>query len=95
MAQKQYLYVTIPTNAASPNAAILYGVFFSTPEGQAWIRNRYEGDLDSYPESTQRGRIADLEKSGVKFATPNIDWAAKNRQIEAQLIALIKLIQRK
>ena len=94
-AQRQYLYLTIPTNAADPNAGILYGLFFSTPEGQAWLRDRSGGDLDSYPESTQRGMIDDLEKNGVKFTNFDLDWAAKSRNVPTQLSALIKLIQKK
>lgn len=94
-AQRQYLYLTIPTNAANPNTGILYGLFFSTPEGQAWLRNRNNGDLDIYPESTQRGKVADAEKKGIKFTNFDLDWAAKNSAVFPQMSGLIGLIQKK
>lgn len=94
-AQRQYLYLTIPRNAASPNAGILYGLFFSTPEGQAWLRNRNNGDLDSYPESMQRGTVDEAEKRGIRFTNFNLDWAGKNSGVFSQLSGLIKLIQTK
>jgi hypothetical protein len=59
------------------------------------MRNRYEGDLDTYPDSTERARAEELEKKGVKFTNLNLEWGAKNRHLSPQLMALIGLIQRK
>ena len=94
IAQRQYLYLSIPTNAADPNAGILYGLFFSTPEGQAWLRSRNGGDLDNYPDSTQRGMVEENEKKGVKFMNLNLEWAAQNKDIPTQLFTLIKLVHK-
>ena len=94
-AQRRYTYITVMKHAANPNAAILYALFMSTPEGQKFVWNAAGFNLDTYPNSERAQEIAELERRGIKFTDVTIDWWSKQPNIPAQHANLIKLIQRR
>src|SRR5919106_1527175 len=52
VAQCRYAYLTIPAHTPHLNAAILYTLYLSSPEGQEKVVWDYYGwDLDLYPNS--------------------------------------------
>jgi ABC-type Fe3+ transport system substrate-binding protein len=97
-AQRRYYYFFIPSNAKHPNAAILYGLYLSSPEGQRDVMLNLDGnDLDSYPESTNAKRLKALQADGVKFLDVDIAWWAKQQSPEllAALANMVKIIEQK
>jgi len=95
-AARRYNYLCIPENAAHPNAAILFALYASSPEGQKAIPLDLFGiDLDDYPETQTHERVTALEKQGVKFQDVTVDWWGSQKNIEADLKKLIGQIARK
>jgi ABC-type Fe3+ transport system substrate-binding protein len=88
-AQRRPYYILIPKNAPNPNAAILYSVFLSTPEGQKLQAKHWGFDLYEYPDSQRRAEIDALEKKGIKFRDITIDWWADNEGIDKSHAKLI------
>ena len=93
--QRRYTYLTIMKHAANPNAAILFGRYMSTPEGQKFVWDNAGFNLDTYPNSERGAEIASLKQAGVQFTDVTIDWWSKQQNIGAQHGSLIKLMQRK
>lgn len=92
-AERRYDYLGVPVNAAHPNAAILFALYASSPEGQKKILHDLFGDsLDSYPETQTHQEIATLEKEGAKFVNVTTDWYASHEGIQADLGKLIKMV---
>lgn len=51
IAELRYSYVTVPTHAAHPNAAILYSLYVVSPSGQQKVMADHNGfDLGEYPD---------------------------------------------
>ncbi len=95
MAQRRYAYLTIPAHAAHPNAAILYALYISSPEGQEKVVwDLYGQDLDLYPGSHSAERVRTLLAKGVTFTDVNIDWWKTNQGIEKDHLELTKIIRR-
>jgi ABC-type Fe3+ transport system substrate-binding protein len=94
MAQRRYAYMTVPAHAPHPNAAILYTLYLSSPEGQEKIVWDYYGwDLDNYPGSHAGKRVQDLTAKGVKFTDVTIDWWKTNQGVEKAHLELTKIIR--
>lgn len=94
MAQRRYAYMTIPAHAAHPNAAILYTLYISSPEGQEKVVwDLYGQDLDNYPGSHSGKKIAALRAKGVKFTDVDISWWKSNQGIAKEHSELIKIIR--
>ena len=75
--QIRYRHLTIPINAAHPNAAKLFTVFMMTKEGQELAWKTWKIDLHFFPESNMRPKVDLLEKQGVKFFEATTDfWLA-------------------
>ena len=92
-AERRFDYLGVPVNAAHPNAAILFALYASSPEGQKKILHDLFGDsLDSYAETQTHQEIATLEKEGAKFINVTTDWYAAHAGIEADLGKLIKMV---
>jgi ABC-type Fe3+ transport system substrate-binding protein len=92
-AMRRYDYICVPTNAAHPDAAILFGLYASSPEGQEQVLlDLFGNGLDSYPDSPTHAKIAALEKQGVKFRDVTITWWSAQKNIESNLKKLIKII---
>jgi ABC-type Fe3+ transport system substrate-binding protein len=96
IAQRRYSYLAIPAHAAHPNAAILYTLYLSSPEGQQNVVYDYYGsDLDLYAGSNAEKRVKEALARGVKFTDVNVDWWKTNQGIAKEHAALIKLIRSK
>lgn len=94
-AQRRYTYITVMKHAANPNAAILFALYMSTPEGQKFVWDASGFNLDTYPGSERGKEIQALQSAGIKFTDVTIDWWSKQANIGAQHGNLIKLIQRR
>jgi ABC-type Fe3+ transport system substrate-binding protein len=92
-AMRRFNYICIPTNAAHPNAGILFALFISSPEGQRKVEySIYGTDLDTYPDAISHETTADLEKQGVKFHDVTTAWWNSHAEIDNDLKKLIKII---
>jgi ABC-type Fe3+ transport system substrate-binding protein len=96
-AHRRYYYALITANAAHPNAAMLYALYLSSPEGQRLVMWDLDGnDLDTYPESRNGPRVKELQAQGVQFLDVTLDWWRKEQSPELAQAqrSLIKLIER-
>jgi ABC-type Fe3+ transport system substrate-binding protein len=95
MAQRRYAYLTVPAHTAHPNAAILYTLYLSSPEGQEKVVfDLYGQDLDLYGESRTAKKVQELTGRGIKFTDVNIDWWKTNQGVEKDHLELTKIIRR-
>jgi ABC-type Fe3+ transport system substrate-binding protein len=95
MAQRRYAYMTIPAHSPHPNAAILYTLYLSSPEGQEKVvADHYGWDLDLYPNSRAGKRVQELQARGVSFTDVNIDWWKTNQGVAKDHLELTKIIRR-
>jgi ABC-type Fe3+ transport system substrate-binding protein len=94
IAELRYSYITVPTHAAHPDAAILYTLYLTSPEGQAKVMADYNGlDLGLYTDSYAK-KLVDAERAkGVTFVDVTVDWWKTHPKIDQQVIDLIKLVQ--
>src|SRR5579862_3842460 len=91
--ERRYDYLSIPVNAAHPNAAILFALYASSPEGQAKIlRDLFGTELDTYPDTATHRQIVDLEKEGMSFTGVTIDWWGSHPGINEELGKLIQIV---
>ena len=94
IAERRYSYLTIPSHAAHPDAAILYALYLLSPEGQQKVMADYNGlDLGLYGDSYAHQMIAGEEAKGVKFTDVTVDWWKTHPQIDHDVIDLIKIVQ--
>lgn len=94
VAELRYGYITIPTHAAHPNAAILYALYLDSADGQKNVMAEYNGlDLGLYPDSYARKLVESERADGVKFVDVTVDWWKTHPHIDQELIDLIKLVQ--
>ena len=92
-AMRRFNYICIPTNAAHPNAGILFALYVSSPEGQHKIQySLYGTDLDTYPDSVSYPITRALEQQGVKFQDVTTAWWNSHAEIDKDLQKLIKII---
>ncbi len=74
-----FYYLSIPKNAASPDAAILYTLYSSLPDGQKIIRESWGADMHLYPEATMHKKAEDTEKEiGQKLHSIDLVWQHGN-----------------
>ena len=96
IASRRFDYLCVPTNAAHPNAAILFALYASSPEGQMKIlHDGFGTELDTYPETPSHQQIVALEKEGAKFIDVTTDWYGSHPGIEADLGKLIKIVTKR
>ena len=92
-AERRFDYLCIPTNAAHPNAAILFALYASSPEGQKKIlRDGFGAELDTYSDNETHRQIAALEQKGARFIDVTTDWYGSHPGIEDDLGKLIKIV---
>jgi ABC-type Fe3+ transport system substrate-binding protein len=92
-AERRFDYLCVPTNAAHPNAAILFALYASSPEGQKKIlRDGFGAELDTYPDNETHQQIVALQQKGAKFIDVTTDWYGAHPGIESDLGKLIKLV---
>jgi ABC-type Fe3+ transport system substrate-binding protein len=95
-AQRRYTYVTVSKHASNPNAATLFALYMSSPEGQRMLWDRVGFNLDNYPDSERAKEIAALQQKGIKFVDVTMDWwVRQGPAIATEHANLIKLIQRR
>jgi ABC-type Fe3+ transport system substrate-binding protein len=76
-----FYYLTVPKNASNPNAAILFTVFASMPEGQKIIRDYWGGDMHLYPEAQTHKTAMEVEaKIGQKLHSIDLSWQNDNAE---------------
>jgi ABC-type Fe3+ transport system substrate-binding protein len=94
IAELRYSYITIPTHAAHPNAAILYTLYLTSPEGQTKVMADYNGlDLGLYTDSYAKQLIDSERANGARFVDVTVDWWKTHPKIDQQVIDLIKIVQ--
>jgi len=87
--------LSIPKNAEHPNAAKLFTTFMMTKEAQKLLWESDFSDLYHFPESQLGQRVRALEKRGVKFFVPTLQWVADNPEIEKISEEMVKLVSQK
>jgi len=94
-AARRYGYQTIPTNAAHPNAAILYTLYLISPEGQRAIALLDGADLDNFPDSLSGKRVAANKAEGVEFTDVTITWWRQHQspEMDQALRDVVKIIR--
>jgi ABC-type Fe3+ transport system substrate-binding protein len=86
--------MTVPAHAPHPNAATLYALYISSPEGQdKVVWDHYGWDLDTYPGSHAGQKVQELAAKGVKFTDVGIDWWKTNQGVEKAHLELTKIIR--
>ena len=94
IAELRYAYITVPTHAAHPNAAILYALYLDSAEGQQKVMADYNGfDLGLYDGSYAKKVVAGERAKGVTFVDVTVDWWKTHPHIDQEVINLIKLVQ--
>lgn len=92
-AERRFDYLCVPVNAAHPNAAILFALYASSPEGQTKIlQDGFGAELDTYPDNPTHQMIAGLQGEGAKFIDVTTDWWASHPGIDEDLGKLIKMV---
>ena len=91
----RHFFVNIPKNAENPNAAKLYTTFLLTKEAQKLLWESDFSDLYFFPESQIGQKVRALEKSGVKFFVPTLEWVANNPEIEKAAQEMVKILTQK
>jgi ABC-type Fe3+ transport system substrate-binding protein len=92
-AQRRLSYLMVPKNAAHPNLAILYTLFFASPEGQQISRESWGLQLYEFEETQRHKEIAAIEATGVKFRDVTIDWWQANPGIDEANNRLGKIVR--
>lgn len=91
--ERRYDYLGVPVNAAHPNAAILFALYASSPEGQTKIlHDLFGSELDTYPDTQTHKEILALEKEGMSFTGVTTDWWGSHSGINEDLGKLIKIV---
>ena len=80
-----YWYVTVPTNARNPNAALLLAAFLLNKEGQD-ILYKTERSSSHLVKGTQMNKfVAEQEKRGVKFVAYSVSEVIKNAEEHSRI----------
>jgi len=88
----RYYYMTVPTNAANPNAATLLIAYLHTPEGQRIIWKQRYSDLDTYADGQMAKVIKSYEDKGLVFHKFTIAWYLDHPEIRAVSAQVMKII---
>ncbi len=93
-AQLRYNYIAIPQNAAHPNAAILFALYWLTAEGQDYLWQANATDLTDLPGSHRAPDIEKLTKEeGYNFVRVSVAWENSQPNLSNVQRGLIKLLQ--
>lgn len=88
----RFYYMSIPKNAAAPNAAILFVTFLETAEGQKLLWKYINTDLHTYPDSQLAPEIASAQQRGIVFHNFTIQWHRDHPEGQAGLQQAVKLL---
>ncbi len=94
-AMVRHFYLNVPKNAENPNAAKLFTTFMLTKEAQKLLWESDFSDLYLFPESQLGQKVRALEKQGVKFFVPTLEWVANNPEIEKISEEMVKIVTQK
>jgi len=94
-AMVRHFYLSIPKNAEHPNAAKLFSTFMLTKEAQKLLWESDFSDLYMFPESQLGQKVRALEKRGVKFFVPTLQWVNDNPEIEKISEEMVKIVSQK
>ncbi len=94
-AMVRHFYLSIPKNAEHADTAKLFTTFMLTKEGQKLLWESDFSDLYHFPESHLGEKVRALEKRGVKFFVPTLEWVANNPEIEQVSKEMVKLVSQK
>jgi ABC-type Fe3+ transport system substrate-binding protein len=92
MAQRRYGYLSIPVNAEHPNAAILYILYYSSPEGQATLFRNAGYDMSDYDDSRRAPVVKELVAKGYKFKDVTVAWWESQPDVTPNHRNLVKLL---
>lgn len=87
--------LAIPKNAEHPNAAKLFTTFMLTKEAQKLLWDSDYADLYYFPESNIGQKVRRLEKQGVKFFVPTIEWVTSHPEIEKVAEEMVSILSQK
>jgi ABC-type Fe3+ transport system substrate-binding protein len=92
-AQLRHGYMGVPKNAAHPNAAMLYTLWWATPEANAYNWSVRGIDMADYPESKRRANVIEpLLKQGVKFTEVTIEWWENQKGLDQSFRRVVKAL---
>jgi ABC-type Fe3+ transport system substrate-binding protein len=91
----RYYYLSVPVNAAHPNAAKLFIATIMSPEGQAIMFRHGDVDLHNFPGSGMQKVIGEYEAQGMKFQEVTVAWWDQHPEMEARLAEAIKILTRR
>jgi iron(III) transport system substrate-binding protein len=94
-AMVRHFYLNVPKNAEHPNSAKLFATFMLTREGQKLLWESDFSDLYLFPESNLGQKVRALQKQGVKFFVPTLQWVADNPEIEKVSEEMVKIVSQK
>jgi ABC-type Fe3+ transport system substrate-binding protein len=95
IAMRRYVYMSIPSNAAHPDAAILAALYLVSPAGQHDVALTMDGiDDDDYPETWTHQRVAALRQEGANFLDVDIGWWKTNPDADKDFNELVKILQK-
>ena len=94
-AAARFGYVAIPKNARSPNASILYALWYASPEGQDAMRQYMGYDMTDLPGSRYAKEIAGYIDKGYKFRDVTVAWWGSQKGVIKQHRRNIKLLRSK
>lgn len=94
-AMVRHFYLNVPKNAEHPNAAKLFASFMLTKEAQKLLWESDFSDLYHFPESQLGQKVRAMEKRGVKFFVPTLQWVNDNPEIEKVSEEMVKLVSQK
>ena len=92
-AQLRHGYMGVPKNAAHPNAAMLYTLWWATAEANAYNWETRGLDMADYPESRRRRAVIEpLLKQGVKFTEVTIEWWEAQKGLNEAFRRVVKVL---
>jgi ABC-type Fe3+ transport system substrate-binding protein len=91
----RHFYLNIPKNSEHPNTAKLFATFMLTKQAQKLLWESDFSDLYLFPESQLGQKVRSLEKQGVKFFVPTLEWVANNTEIERISDEMVKIVTQK
>jgi ABC-type Fe3+ transport system substrate-binding protein len=92
IAQRRYGYLSVPVNAVHPNAAKLYILYYSSPEGQAALYKNTGYDMSDYPDSRRAPVVKEMQAKGVKFKDVTVAWWESQPDVTENHRAMVKLL---
>jgi ABC-type Fe3+ transport system substrate-binding protein len=94
-AQIRYYYMSVPKNAAHPNAAKLMIAYMATRQGQDLLWKVDHTDLHLYEGSKIAPTVKKLQSEGVKLTEVSLDWIQSHPETQDAKAEAIKILTTK